>query len=245
MEYVGGGDLLQKIPHHVQKHTRFNEDTIWSYAIQILKGLKTLDHLRILHRDLKSANIFISRDGKFAKIGDLNVAVIAKHGTVHTQTGTPYYASPEVWRDDPYNSKSDIWSLGCVLYEMATGRPPFLADDMQGLFKIVQRGVFDPLPACYSADLTALITSCLTTAAKKRPSCENLLNESYLISRIDLDPALAVDSTPLEINNALLQTLKFPKNMRHLAQILPNPRFNALIPSRMAEEIPRHHQLRR
>jgi NIMA (never in mitosis gene a)-related kinase len=70
--------------------------------------------LRILHRDLKSANVFMASDGK-VKLGDMNVSKFAKN-MAKTQTGTPYYASPEVWKDQPYDKKSDIWSLGCVFY---------------------------------------------------------------------------------------------------------------------------------
>ena len=75
--------------------------------------------MNILHRDLKSANIFINKTGE-VKIGDMNVSKLASKGLLHTQTGTPYYASPEVWKDKPYDKKSDIWSLGCILYEMIT-----------------------------------------------------------------------------------------------------------------------------
>jgi len=92
--------------------------------IEITKALKILHDIYIFHRDLKSANVFLSRDGH-AKLGDLNVSKVAKKGLLYTQTGTPYYASPEVWRDQPYDSKSDIWSLGCVIYEMTTLKPPF------------------------------------------------------------------------------------------------------------------------
>lgn len=88
------------------------------------------------------------------KLGDLNVSKVSKKGMMHTQTGTPYYASPEVWKDKPYDNKSDIWSLGCVLYEMATLLPPFRAQSMQGLSQKVQRGNFDPLPSTFSADLS-------------------------------------------------------------------------------------------
>jgi serine/threonine protein kinase len=63
------------------------------------------------------------------------------------------YASPEVWRDEPYDSKSDVWSLGCVLYEMGALKPPFRAADMDGLFKKVQKGFYDPMPLKYSKDL--------------------------------------------------------------------------------------------
>jgi NIMA (never in mitosis gene a)-related kinase len=92
-----------------------------------------------MHRDIKSANILIGGNGA-AKLADFNVSKVVnggKDGLLHTQTGTPYYASPEVWQDKPYNFKSDIWSLGCVLYEMAAMRPPFKASDMKGLFKKV------------------------------------------------------------------------------------------------------------
>jgi NIMA (never in mitosis gene a)-related kinase len=93
-------------------------------------GLKSLHDKNILHRDLKCANIFLNKDGS-VKLGDLNVSKVAKYGgLLFTQTGTPYYASPEVWRDQPYDYKSDIWSLGCVLYEMVTLEPPFKSQNM-------------------------------------------------------------------------------------------------------------------
>mmetsp|Transcript_52740 Transcript_52740/g.72252 ORF Transcript_52740/g.72252 Transcript_52740/m.72252 type:complete len:97 (-) Transcript_52740:213-503(-) len=93
------------------------------------RGLQALHDLKIVHRDIKSANIFLTKDGT-VKLGDLNVSKVAKKGMLKTQTGTPYYASPEVWQDQPYDQKSDIWSLGCVLYEMCSLQPPFKALDM-------------------------------------------------------------------------------------------------------------------
>ena len=92
--------------------------------------MKKLHGMKIVHRDIKSANIFLYRNG-VAKLGDLNVSKVAKRGLVYTQTGTPYYACPEVWKDKPYDLKSDIWSLGCVIYEAATKNPPFKAQNMQ------------------------------------------------------------------------------------------------------------------
>jgi NIMA (never in mitosis gene a)-related kinase len=78
-----------------------------------------------MHRDIKSANIFLNKD-ETIKLGDMNVSKEAdQNGLNYTQTGTPYYASPEVWRDEPYGFKSDIWSLGCVIYEMICLKPPF------------------------------------------------------------------------------------------------------------------------
>ena len=84
-----------------------------------------LHDLKIIHRDIKCANIFLTKEG-VVKLGDLNVSKVAKNGILKTQTGTPYYACPEVWNDKPYDYRSDIWSLGCVLYEMITLQPDYL-----------------------------------------------------------------------------------------------------------------------
>lgn len=160
MEMADGGDLLQAIEKHKKGRTKMKEPQIWHLYTQIVRGLKALHDLKIIHRDIKCANIFLTKDG-IVKLGDLNVSKVAKRGLLSTQTGTPYYASPEVWMDKPYNYKSDIWSLGCVLYEMTVLMPPFRAQSMQGLANKVKRGVFDPLPMNFSKDLSQMIKSCL------------------------------------------------------------------------------------
>mmetsp|Transcript_28493 Transcript_28493/g.28267 ORF Transcript_28493/g.28267 Transcript_28493/m.28267 type:complete len:101 (-) Transcript_28493:624-926(-) len=96
------------------------------------------------------------KDGT-VKLGDLNVSKVAKNGMVNTQTGTPYYASPEVWKDKPYDDRSDIWSLGCVMYEIATLKPPFRAKDMKSLYMKVIRGYYPSVPTRYSTDLAEVI----------------------------------------------------------------------------------------
>jgi NIMA (never in mitosis gene a)-related kinase len=133
------------------------EDEIWDITIKLLNGLFTLHSMQIVHRDIKCANIFLGMDGS-VKLGDLNVSKIAKLGMMQTQTGTPYYASPEVWQDQPYDAKCDLWSLGCVIYECAALHPPFLAGDMNGLYLKVIKGVYPALPNNYSADLVKLIS---------------------------------------------------------------------------------------
>ena len=130
--------------------------------MQMVRGLKALHGRKILHRDLKSANVFLYKDGT-VKLGDLNVSKVAKKGLLYTQTGTPYYASPEVWKDQPYDARSDIWSLGCVLYEATTLKPPFTANDMQGLYKKVCKGVYPKLPSLYSKDLSIMMKQLLAT----------------------------------------------------------------------------------
>jgi len=97
------------------------------------------------------------------KLGDLNVSKVAKYGgLLLTQTGTPYYASPEVWRDSPYDNKSDIWSLGCILYEMLTLKPPFRASSMDGLYKKVTQGEYTKIEGDVSQDLQKMISYLLS-----------------------------------------------------------------------------------
>ena len=98
MEYADDGDLNSKIKEYLKKQKYFEEPIIWKTLIQILEGLKYLHKNCIIHRDLKSANIFLTKKGVI-KIGDLNVSKIIKSmGMASTQTGTPYFASPEIWK---------------------------------------------------------------------------------------------------------------------------------------------------
>ncbi len=149
MEFASGGDMLKQNQTHIKKKTKCKEEDVWRALVHMTKGLKSLHDKKILHRDLKCANVFITADGSY-KLGDLNVSKVLKKDMAQTQTGTPYYASPEVWKDQPYNSKSDIWSLGCVLYEMAALKPPFTANDLQGLYKKVCVGICERIPFSYS-----------------------------------------------------------------------------------------------
>lgn len=142
--------------------------------IQMVRGLKELHDMKIMHRDLKSANIFLYNDYS-AKLGDLNVSKVAQKGLSYTQTGTPYYASPEVWKDLPYDFKSDIWSLGCVVYEAITLKPPFRAEDMHKLYKKVLKGVYPKIPSEFSSELASLVKSLIVVKSSRRPSCEDIL----------------------------------------------------------------------
>jgi NIMA (never in mitosis gene a)-related kinase 1/4/5 len=101
MEYAAEGDLRKKITNYQKERRLITEVEIWKAMLHVLHGLRALHDQKILHRDIKCENILLS-DGRY-KIGDMNVSKLNKEGFVDTQTGTPYYASPEVWKDEPYN----------------------------------------------------------------------------------------------------------------------------------------------
>ena len=106
--------------------------------------------MKVFHRDIKPANVLLTKDDECAKLADMNVSVISKTGMATTQTGTPTYASPEVWMEKPYSGKSDIWSLGCLIYEMAALKPPFMASDIQALKKCIVSKQPESIPYGYS-----------------------------------------------------------------------------------------------
>jgi NIMA (never in mitosis gene a)-related kinase len=179
MEFASGGDLLNKVEKLQARGSKLAEKDLWSYLIQCLKGLQALHDTKICHRDLKCANMFLTQDGVI-KLGDLNVSKVQKRGLMYTQTGTPYYASPEVWQDKPYNNKCDIWSLGCVIYEMAALKPPFRAQSMKDLCNKVIKGVYPPLPKSYSKDFHAVIKRMLVVSPSKRPTAQEILESSEI-----------------------------------------------------------------
>ena len=179
MEYADDGDVFQKIVMHQKNNTLFDEEFIWKIFITVVKGLKALHILEIMHRDLKSANVFLNKDGS-GKLGDLNVSKVLDKGLSYTQTGTPYYASPEVWRDEAYDIKSDIWSLGCVLYEMITLKPPFRAENMKGLYKKVLKGQYPKISDKYSIDIQTIVRILLQVNPKKRPTWSDILDHAIV-----------------------------------------------------------------
>jgi NIMA (never in mitosis gene a)-related kinase len=169
----------------------------------------------------------------------MNVSKIAKKGLLYTQTGTPYYASPEVWRDQPYNHKSDVWSLGCVLYEMTTLKPPFRAQDMNGLYKRVLQGKYPPISHNFSKDLANVIAKLLTVEAKDRPSMKDVLKMAVIQKKskelenttdyFEADDVFAPDAKMGDISDdPLLKTIRVPQNLVNLTGRLPKSNYSKL-----------------
>ena len=230
MEYADEGDLFQLITEKKKTKTHFTEEEIWNALIQLLNGLRSLHELNILHRDLKSANVFLFKGG-IVKLGDLNVSKVTRKGMGYTQTGTPYYASPEVWKNKPYDSKSDIWSLGCVIYEMCALNPPFRAQSMEELFKKVVRGYYPDISNKYSKDLSEILKLMIQIEVGARPSCDELLNMPIIKKRIEFfnnknsQNDLKDENNDSINNKELLKTIRVPKNISNLSRNLPKPNY--------------------
>ncbi|KAF1830358.1 calcium/calmodulin-dependent protein kinase type 2 beta chain [Decorospora gaudefroyi] len=202
MEYCGNGDLGRVIRDLKNKNQVCEEEFVWSIFSQIVSALyrchygedppaagrnvmglvgnakPARDPRRpmILHRDLKPENIFLGDDNS-VKLGDFGLSkILQSHDFASTYVGTPFYMSPEICKAEQYGPHSDIWALGCIIYEMCTKSPPFNAKTHFELISKIKLGRYPEIPACYSAELRKVIASCLQTVPDHRPDTAALLN---------------------------------------------------------------------
>lgn len=241
MEFADGGDLSAKVERHKARNAPLSEDVIFAYFLQMVEAIAHLHRLKVLHRDLKTANVFLTANGQI-KVGDLGVSSgsLSKGKLANTQIGTPFYMSPEIWANKPYDDKSDIWALGCILYELAALKPPFNGRDISDLSRKVQAGTFTPVPSTFSKDLHSVISACLQVNPKRRPSAEELLALPALIKNRErlrdkmaqtLYNALLEYGDDVGEEDHLLGTIAVPSfgNMRKLADALPAPQYESVV----------------
>jgi len=208
-DYAAYGDLLRQLKKHEERKTQFSERAVWSFFLQLCKGIQYLHQNGILHRDIKAANIFIDAEGCL-KIGDFGISKILRPGAMqaYAQIGSPYYVSPEIWKKKGYDTKSDIWAIGCFLYELIALRPPFQANDMDGLSKKIMTGRYDPLPASTSPELLGMVRKLLVLEPRGRPSIDQLFEMKSVQEHLSLVPTPKHQGGP-----SLLQA---PSKARHL-----------------------------
>ncbi|XP_036377142.1 serine/threonine-protein kinase Nek1-like [Megalops cyprinoides] len=183
MDYCEGGDLFRRI--NTQKGALFPEEQILDWFVQICLALKHVHDRKILHRDIKSQNIFLTKDGT-VQLGDFGIARVLSSTVELARTciGTPYYLSPEICENKPYNNKSDIWALGCVLYEMCTLKHAFEAGNMKNLVLKIIRGSYPPVSVHYSLELRNLMAQLFKRNPRERPSVSTILQKPFLSRRI-------------------------------------------------------------
>jgi NIMA (never in mitosis gene a)-related kinase len=186
MEFCDGGDLSVMLK---RRRRRFlPEKRVWRIVLQIFSGLGYLHKNRILHRDMKTANCFLckNKSGDLVKIGDFGVARVlgTKSDFARTMVGTPYYLSPELCSDKPYDAKSDIWALGCIVYECCKLEKPFDARNQAALIVKILKARYAGIGKKYSSTMQRVISRCLDKTPSSRPSIRAMLNWPSLRNRV-------------------------------------------------------------
>ena len=183
MDYADGGDLSMKIKEQNGKF--FPENKILDWFTQVCLAIKHIHDRKILHRDIKSQNIFLMKNGQI-KLGDFGIAKCLNQtiDKAKTYVGTPYYLSPEIINSQPYDFKSDIWSLGVLLYEMCALKMPFDASNLPQLYIKIINCNYQPLSNNFSDELKILVKDLLNETSIKRPNIGEVLNYPIIKSRI-------------------------------------------------------------
>uniref|UniRef100_A0A1I8N4M9 non-specific serine/threonine protein kinase n=1 Tax=Musca domestica TaxID=7370 RepID=A0A1I8N4M9_MUSDO len=190
MECCEGGDLSQLIAKAKAENKRFEERYIWRVLFQLCRALQVCHNKikegTILHRDIKPANIFLDLEGN-VKLGDFGLARMLKRNESFAETfvGTPYYMSPEMVKGSKYDRKSDVWAVGCLIYEMCALRPPFKGKEFTQLSANISNGKFSKIPEIYSKDLQEIIAFMLEVEYEQRPSIEVISRHPILVRNIN------------------------------------------------------------
>lgn len=181
MDYADGGDLHERITKTRKAMKTFAEEKIVRWFTEATLALKYMHDKHVLHRDLKSQNLFLTSQDRL-RIGDFGISKVLESTAAFARTtiGTPYYLSPEICMEKPYSFASDIWALGCILYELAALRVPFDASSLQSLVHKITRGPTPQLPSAYSSELRQLCSDLLHREQSQRPAAPEILQRPVI-----------------------------------------------------------------
>ncbi|XP_056591383.1 serine/threonine-protein kinase Nek4 isoform X2 [Triplophysa dalaica] len=202
MGFCEGGDLYHRLKQ--QKGELLPERQVVEWFVQIAMALQYLHEKHILHRDLKTQNIFLTKTN-IIKVGDLGIARVleSQNDMASTLIGTPYYMSPELFSNKPYNYKSDVWALGCCVYEMATLKHAFNAKDMNSLVYRIVEGKLPQMPSKYDPQLGELIKRMLCKKPEDRLDVKHILRQPYIKHQISVFLEATKEKTAKSRKNAV------------------------------------------
>ncbi|KAK8681062.1 hypothetical protein V6N13_053469 [Hibiscus sabdariffa] len=181
LEFVPGGSISSLLG----KFGSFPESVIRMYTKQLLLGLEYLHKNRIVHRDIKGANILVDNKGciKLADFGaSKKVVELATINGAKSMKGTPYWMAPEVILQTGHSFSADIWSVGCTIIEMATGKPPWSQQyqEVAALFHIGTTKSHPPIPEHLSVEAKDFLSKCLQKEPELRPTASELLQHTFV-----------------------------------------------------------------
>lgn len=180
MDYADGGDLHQRIKRTRRAGQSLSERQILRWFTEAALALKYMHDKHVIHRDFKSQNLFLTGLDRL-RVGDFGISKILENTAAFARTsiGTPYYLSPEICQEKPYTFSSDVWALGCVLFEMAALRVPFDGQSIQALVRKIVRGQVPYVPPQYSIEMRQLCSDLLHRDQTQRPTATDIIQRRY------------------------------------------------------------------